>query len=364
MKTENDLIKERNARRAMKKALWDETVDLSITQPESEAIVLKTTSSGNGYHRLLDEKYLVDSDGNPFLYLTKGVAKSLYESVDSNYKGFINLGHQDYASFPLPIGNWSKKDLKVVKASEGHYALEVKPDFDTESVLIRELQRLGNELALSIEMNVTYDWSDEGYGKTGVPTVTSAKMLGYALVGEPGNVGSANLELATEGVKEMSKPLDTILSSLGMKKQETVVEASVTEPDDKVTLSVEEFNAFKAISEKAEELKLTVEAYEEALPIVNEELKRLRTENEELNSTVAAYKEAELKMNAVTAEAEKKNSMMNDIFKSFAIDTQHSLKTTQERAKENMVEVNLKNKKIEIEPITDDGIGGDLSGLC
>lgn len=364
MKTENDLIRERNARRAMKKALWDETVDLSITQPKTESILLKTTNSNNGYHRLLDEKYLVDSEGNPFLYLTKGVSKSLHESVDSNYQGFINLGHMDYPTFPFPIGKWTKKDLRVVKTDEGHHALEVKPNFDTESPFIQELQRLGNELALSIEMEVTYDWSDEGYGKTGVPTVTSAKMLGYALVGEPGNVGSANLELSMEGVKKMAKPIDTILSSLGIKKEEPVIEAKVNEPDDKVTLSVEEFNAFKAISEKAEELKLTVEAYEEALPIVNEELKRLRTENEELNSTVASYKEAELKMSAVTAEAEKKNSMMNDIFKSFAIDTQHSLKTTQERAKENMVEVNLKNKKIEIEPITDDGIGGDLSGLC
>lgn len=293
--TEIQEIKQAYKNRTKRKDLFDATVDLSASKPDNPNLAIKLAAEKDspGTYRLLDEGYIMDTAGNPYLYVAKGVAKKIYNSVKSDFVGRINLGHMSYAEFPYTLGTWTKKDLKVVDMGNGRKALDVKLNIDEESLFIKELKRTGAEIGLSIEMPTTMDWSDETYGVTGVPTIVDAKITAFAIVGDAGNARSGGVKLKTKG-DTMSK-IDELLAKFGSKKPAETVEIQ----EETVTLSAEDYKKFEEAVSLATKLMQDAEKADELLAVMDAKIDELTKENEKLKANEAKIEEMTQKMSAI-----------------------------------------------------------------
>lgn len=287
-------IDERYTKRIARKALFDDTVDLSIEKPKSNVELMKAgKAGGDGYVRLLDEGYILDSDGNPYRYIKKGVVSEMYNAIKKGFVGHINLGHMDYSQFPYPIGTWTKNDLRIVDIGKGREALDVKVSLDEESIYVKEFRRLGNPLGVSIEMAVDYDWSDEGYGETGVPTIEKASMMAFAVVGEAGNANSGGLKLNAKG--DIMGLLEKFKAKHAPEGGTDPVETGV-DSVEAVELSAEEYEKVKECLATANEYLDEKEEYEKLLVAIDKENDELKAKVAELEEKYAAVKDEKEKV--------------------------------------------------------------------
>lgn len=285
---------------------------------------LKT--EGENWCRLIDEGVVVDNGfftGEPMAYavIRKGVLKKWYESLTDDFVGTIDKDHNR----SIDLGLFTKKDLRLVELEDGRYAIDVNVKLDQELYAVKDLLKMNNRTALSVEMFVNADeyataekvTGDESQGKYLVPLINDLKIEGYAVCLAPKsansykdglleNAGSTDINLIKE--KEFSMKKNEELKAPALEQ----VDASAG-PDVEVTTEVAETEAVETPAVEATEVE-PVEAAEEAEQEVKEEavseeedkLSAIEAEIKNLKAENASLKEENADLKAqLTVKAEK-----------------------------------------------------------
>ena len=285
---------------------------------------LKT--EGENWCRLIDEGVVVDNGfftGEPMAYavIRKGVLKKWYESLTDDFVGTIDKDHNR----SIDLGLFTKKDLRLVELEDGRYAIDVNVKLDQELYAVKDLLKMNNRTALSVEMFVNADeyataekvTGDESQGKYLVPLIDDLKIEGYAVCLAPKsansykdglleNAGSTDINLIKE--KEFSMNKNEELKAPALEQ----VDASAG-PDVEVTTEVAETEAVETPAVEATEVE-PVEAAEEAEQEVKEEavseeedkLSAIEAEIKNLKAENASLKEENADLKAqLTVKAEK-----------------------------------------------------------
>lgn len=285
---------------------------------------LKT--EGENWCRLIDEGVVVDNGfftGEPMAYavIRKGVLKKWYESLTDDFVGTIDKDHNR----SIDLGLFTKKDLRLVELEDGRYAIDVNVKLDQELYAVKDLLKMNNRAALSVEMFVNADeyataekvTGDESQGKYLVPLIDDLKIEGYAVCLAPKsansykdglleNAGSTDINLIKE--KEFSMKKNEELKAPALEQ----VDASAG-PDVEVTTEVAETEAVETPAVEATEVE-PVEAAEEAEQEVKEEavseeedkLSAIEAEIKNLKAENASLKEENADLKAqLTVKAEK-----------------------------------------------------------
>lgn len=220
-----NLIKDRDARtKSRKKAKdkFDKDITLSLVPMDNRKCTLAMQRS-EGNVRLLDEGAIVTASGDLDLYIKKGAIRkyvngkntkltprSVYGdiaedyfakpdepmNIDEKYEGTINIGHQDFATFPFIVGTWKQDDLKMVSNGDGRKGLDVALKLNPMHPLVQALEVQDIPVGVSVEMYLHVD--DKATEKLAdekniyAPVVDEIFISDFAIVGECGNVGSSD----------------------------------------------------------------------------------------------------------------------------------------------------------------------------
>lgn len=263
----NNLIDERDERtrkRKKRKRKMDSIIGLSYHEEDRNVMALSSAITlSDKTARLLDEGFC----DNGFV-LKKGTLEKFLNGKNENvrgweqtengwertdvlnltddFKGAVNLGHMDFATFPFIIGEWNKSDLALVDIENDRKAIDVAVRLDEDSTFVKELARQPYDIGISAEFYYHINESDteelsELMGEY-LPVIDEIFIFAYGLVGECGNVNSSGLELKGE---TMSK--EKILNAEDQVKAladdtdvaedvtEDVTEDITEEPTDEVT---------------------------------------------------------------------------------------------------------------------------------
>lgn len=283
-----NIIDERNIRtvhRKIRKKEYDEMIQLSVTRDDDV--------------RLLDEGMVVDAYGNPLFYIMKGTLQKYLEALPDDYEGSINLGHMDFATFPILLGKWRKEDFSLVDTGDGRMGLNVRLHLDEDNFLVKELRRAEYDLGVSAEFG--YHVNEEFSEKYGIEILDEIFISDFAIVGEAGNVNSSGIRLkgekmaidvkdlaaALEGgetpdLSEVNKKLDTLLEK---EEEAPAEEAPAEEPVEEAPEPVKE--------ESAEEPEADLSAVLKAVEDLKAQVEELKGKNEALSAELSAKREAE-----------------------------------------------------------------------
>lgn len=293
-----NIIEERDARlirRKLKKKQYDEVITLSVQDTGTRV-------------RLLDEGTVVDGNGNPWFYITKGALSRYLENLPDEYEGSINIGHTDLASFPERIvGLWNKSDLTLVDTGDGRQGLDVDLRLNEEHPLVKALRMAPYDLAVSVEMHV--DLNEELSSKYGIDIVDNLFIHDFAIVGEPANVNSTMklkgdrmdvkellATLDKEGEKDLSAlnaKMDELLAAEAEEVTEEVTEEVELSAEEEVAEEVTEEEVEASVEEEESEEEVSLAAVEEKIEGLLEQISALEAENEELKANLKAMKDAE-----------------------------------------------------------------------
>lgn len=288
---------------------------------------LKT--EGENWCRLIDEGVVVDNGfftGEPMAYavIRKGVLKKWYESLTDDFVGTIDKDHNR----SIDLGLFTKKDLRLVELEDGRYAIDVNVKLDQELYAVKDLLKMNNRTALSVEMFVNADeyataekvTGDESQGKYLVPLIDDLKIEGYAVCLAPKsansykdglleNAGSTDINLIKE--KEFSMKKNQELKAPALEQ----VDASAG-PDVEVTTEVAETEAVETPAVEATEVEpaepaepaeeAEQEVKEEAVSEEEDKLSAIEAEIKNLKAENASLKEENADLKAqLTVKAEK-----------------------------------------------------------
>ncbi len=285
---------------------------------------LKT--EGENWCRLIDEGVVVDNGfftGEPMAYavIRKGVLKKWYESLTDDFVGTIDKDHNR----SIDLGLFTKKDLRLVELEDGRYAIDVNVKLDQELYAVKDLLKMNNRTALSVEMFVNADeyataekvTGDESQGKYLVPLIDDLKIEGYAVCLAPKSANSYK-----DGLLENAGATDINLTKekeFSMKKNEELkapaleqVDASAG-PDVEVTTEVAETEAVETPAVEATEVEpaepaeeAEQEVKEEAVSEEEDKLSAIEAEIKNLKAENASLKEENADLKAqLTLKAEK-----------------------------------------------------------
>ena len=217
----NSLIEERDERTKKRKKFkkkMDSIIGLSYHDQEHNVMSLSVEGTLTGETaRLLDEGYC----DNGFV-LKKGTLSKYLNGQNENVRGWtmggdghwertdvlnlnddfvgtVNLGHMDFATFPIILGEWTKDDMTLVNTENERQALNLDVRLDEESVFVKELRRQKHSIGVSAEF--WYHINEEDTSElsymlgTWMPVIDEIFIFAYALVGECGNVNSSDMNL-------------------------------------------------------------------------------------------------------------------------------------------------------------------------
>ncbi|MEE0896069.1 MAG: hypothetical protein U0L88_00360 [Acutalibacteraceae bacterium] len=351
----NNLITERDERTKRRKKFKqkvDKIYNLSYKDEEKMMLsadgVMKLSDSKI---RLLDEGAVVGDDFVSFI-IKKGTLEKylngdneVLPNIDPNEKYTVNLGHQDFATFPFIIGEFKKEDLSLVDLEDDRKGLDVALHLDEDSVFVQELKRQPYDIGVSAEFQYHVDL-DTTF-EIGILVIDEVYIFAYGLVGECGNVNSSGLELkgdAMENIKDTITEETLDEEKLGAEEAE-IPATTETKPTAEETSVVEEAEDNEPAEDEAEdeaeeaeeesekseedEAEETAEdgdeddvdeaedTDEEELSIVNE----LREQIQTLTNTVAELTEANAKLKKTNrklsakyqSELDKKEKFKNEL---------------------------------------------------
>ena len=258
----NDLIEKRDERTRKRKRVkrkMDSIIGLSYHDKDKNVMSLSAEAIklSDNKARLIDEGYIdngfVIKKGTLEKYLNgqnqyvrgwefdgEHYTQTEVLNLNSDFEGTVNLGHMDFATFPIILGSWTKDDLSLVEIDNDRHALDVNLHLDEDSVFIKELKRQPYDIGISAEFWVHENVEDTqalsetlGYY---LPVFDEVYIFAYGLVGECGNVNSSGLEL----IKETEMPKDKInIEELELEVTENEVEEP-TELDVDVEVEAKE----------------------------------------------------------------------------------------------------------------------------
>jgi hypothetical protein len=300
-------IKDSLDRRKKGKAFYDNAITLSSVDKENHYVSVNLSSGyvENKPTRLIDEGAITYEGGDDIrLYIKKGAVQAFYDSLSSDYVGYINLAHIDITSLPLNLGTWTKDDLTVVDIGDGRKGLDVNVKLNRELHIVQDLLKQEIPLSISAELRGTLDF--ESSFKFNAPFYNEIEIAGFSVVANPANVNSTGENLNSKGDSEMNL-WEKILKLSSENKEEKKNEAlenkeEEKEPskEEKEPESKEEGTENKEEVKKGEETLETVEMSKDDMEKINKfmdafetlsaKVEALETENAELKEKLKSSK--------------------------------------------------------------------------
>jgi hypothetical protein len=226
-------IKDSLERRKKGKAFYDNAITLSSVDKENHYVSVSLSSGyvENKPTRLIDEGAITYEGGDDIrLYIKKGAVQAFYDSLSSDYVGYINLAHIDITSLPLNLGTWTKDDLTVVDIGDGRKGLDVNVKLNRELHIVQDLLKQEIPLSISAELRGTLDF--ESSFKFNAPFYNEIEIAGFSVVANPANVNSTGENLNSKGDSEMNL-WEKILKLSSENKEEKKNEALENKEDEK-----------------------------------------------------------------------------------------------------------------------------------
>ena len=288
-------IKDSLDRRKKGKAFYDNAITLSSVDKENHYVSVNLSSGyvENKPTRLIDEGAITYEGGDDIrLYIKKGAVQAFYDSLSSDYVGYINLAHIDIASLPLNLGTWTKDDLTVVDIGDGRKGLDVNVKLNRELHIVQDLLKQEIPLSISAELRGTLDL--ESSFKFNAPFYSEIEIAGFSVVANPANVNSTGENLNSKGDSEMNlwEKILKLSSENKEEKKNEALENKEEEKEEKEPESKEEGTENEEEAKKGEETLETVEMSKDDMEKINKfmdafealsaKVEALETENAEL----------------------------------------------------------------------------------
>lgn len=288
-------IKDSLDRRKKGKAFYDNAITLSSVDKENNYVSVNLSSGyvENKPTRLIDEGAITYEGGDDIrLYIKKGAVQAFYDSLSSDYVGYINLAHIDIASLPLNLGTWTKDDLTVVDIGDGRKGLDVNVKLNRELHIVQDLLKQEIPLSISAELIGTLDL--ESSFKFNAPFYNEIEIAGFSVVANPANVNSTGENLNSKGDSEMNlwEKILKLSSENKEEKKNEALENKEEEKEEKEPESKEEGTENEEEAKKGEETLETVEMSKDDMEKINKfmdafealsaKVEALETENAEL----------------------------------------------------------------------------------
>jgi hypothetical protein len=305
-------IKDSIDRRKKGKAFYDNAITLSSVDKENHYVSVNLSSGyvENKPTRLIDEGAITYEGGDDIrLYIKKGAVQAFYDSLSSDYVGYINLAHIDITSLPLNLGTWTKDDLTVVDIGDGRRGLDVNVKLNRELHIVQDLLKQEIPLSISAELRGTLDL--ESSFKFNAPFYNEIEIAGFSVVANPANVNSTGENLNSKGDSEMNL-WEKILKLSSENKEENKNEALENKEEEKEekepskeenTLESKEEGTENEEAKKGEETLETVEMSKDDMEKINKFMDAF----EALSAKVEALEKenAELKEKLKSSKKEK-----------------------------------------------------------
>jgi hypothetical protein len=291
-------IKDSLDRRKKGKAFYDNAITLSSVDKENHYVSVNLSSGyvENKPTRLIDEGAITYEGGDDIrLYIKKGAVQAFYDSLSSDYVGYINLAHIDITSLPLNLGTWTKDDLTVVDIGDGRKGLDVNVKLNRELHIVQDLLKQEIPLSISAELRGTLDF--ESSFKFNAPFYNEIEIAGFSVVANPANVNSTGENLNSKGDSEMNL-WEKILKLSSENKEEKKNEALENKEEEK-----EEKEPSK--EEKAPESKTDEAENEEEAKKSEETLETVemsKDDMEKINKFMDAFEALSAKVEALETE--------------------------------------------------------------
>lgn len=301
-------IKDSLDRRKKGKAFYDNAITLSSVDKENHYVSVNLSSGyvENKPTRLIDEGAITYEGGDDIrLYIKKGAVQAFYDSLSSDYVGYINLAHIDITSLPLNLGTWTKDDLTVVDIGDGRKGLDVNVKLNRELHIVQDLLKQEIPLSISAELRGTLDL--ESSFKFNAPFYNEIEIAGFSVVANPANVNSTGENLNSKGDSEMNL-WEKILKLSSENKEEKKNEALENKEEEKE--KKEPYKEEKAPESKTDEAENEEEAKksEETL----ETVEMSKDDMEKINKFMDAFEALSAKVEALEQEnAELKEKLKN-----------------------------------------------------
>ena len=288
-------IKDSLDRRKKGKAFYDNAITLSSVDKENHYVSVNLSSGyvENKPTRLIDEGAITYEGGDDIrLYIKKGAVQAFYDSLSSDYVGYINLAHIDITSLPLNLGTWTKDDLTVVDIGDGRKGLDVNVKLNRELHIVQDLLKQEIPLSISAELRGTLDF--ESSFKFNAPFYNEIEIAGFSVVANPANVNSTGENLNSKGDSEMNlwEKILKLSSENKEEKKNEALENKEEEKEEKEPESKEEETENEEEAKKGEETLETVEMSKDDMEKINKfmdafealsaKVEALETENAEL----------------------------------------------------------------------------------
>lgn len=296
-------IKDSLDRRKKGKAFYDNAITLSSVDKENHYVSVNLSSGyvENKPTRLIDEGAITYEGGNDIrLYIKKGAVQAFYDSLSSDYVGYINLAHIDIASLPLNLGTWTKDDLTVVDIGDGRKGLDVNVKLNRELHIVQDLLKQEIPLSISAELRGTIDF--ESSFKFNAPFYNEIEIAGFSVVANPANVNSTGENLNSKGDSEMNlwEKILKLSSENKEEKKNEALENKEDEKEEKEPESKEEGTENEEEAKKGEETLETVEMSKDDMEKINKfmdafealsaKVESLEKENAELKEKLKSSK--------------------------------------------------------------------------
>lgn len=299
-------IKDSLDRRKKGKAFYDNAITLSSVDKENHYVSVNLSSGyvENKPTRLIDEGAITYEGGDDIrLYIKKGAVQAFYDSLSSDYVGYINLAHIDIASLPLNLGTWTKDDLTVVDIGDGRKGLDVNVKLNRELHIVQDLLKQEIPLSISAELRGTIDF--ESSFKFNAPFYNEIEIAGFSVVANPANVNSTGENLNSKGDSEMNlwEKILKLSSENKEEKKNDALENKEEEKEEKEPESKEEGTENEEEAKKGEETLETVEMSKDDMEKINKFMDAF----EALSAKVEALEQenAELKEKLKNSKKEK-----------------------------------------------------------
>ena len=299
-------IKDSLDRRKKGKAFYDNAITLSSVDKENHYVSVNLSSGyvENKPTRLIDEGAITYEGGDDIrLYIKKGAVQAFYDSLSSDYVGYINLAHIDIASLPLNLGTWTKDDLTVVDIGDGRKGLDVNVKLNRELHIVQDLLKQEIPLSISAELRGTLDL--ESSFKFNAPFYDEIEIAGFSVVANPANVNSTGENLNSKGDSEMNlwEKILKLSSENKEEKKNEALENKEEEKEEKEPESKEEETENEEEAKKGEETLETVEMSKDDMEKINKFMDAF----EALSAKVEALEQenAELKEKLKNSKKEK-----------------------------------------------------------
>ena len=299
-------IKDSLDRRKKGKAFYDNAITLSSVDKENHYVSVNLSSGyvENKPTRLIDEGAITYEGGDDIrLYIKKGAVQAFYDSLSSDYVGYINLAHIDIASLPLNLGTWTKDDLTVVDIGDGRKGLDVNVKLNRELHIVQDLLKQEIPLSISAELRGTLDL--ESSFKFNAPFYNEIEIAGFSVVANPANVNSTGENLNSKGDSEMNlwEKILKLSSENKEEKKNEALENKDDEKEEKEPESKEEGTENEEEAKKGEETLETVEMSKDDMEKINKFMDAF----EALSAKVEALEQenAELKEKLKNSKKEK-----------------------------------------------------------